>query len=147
MKPLLIILILILFIALPAFSEYKPINKEYSLQYKNEIEKIIKKQVPASKEAINGIFLEIEKEQNQYVKLVIIEQGINSILFDFYIELINITDKYTDIKKDIPATDWYGDLKNIIYPYLIDNNINVEDINALLKYANKKQIEFERKNK
>ena len=80
-----------------------------------------------------------------YIKQVTIEQGINSLLFTFFMDLINITDKYIAIKKDLPATDYYLVLKDIIIPYLEQNSINTKKIDSLLKYANKKQVKLEKK--
>ena len=54
-------------------------------------------------------------------------------------QLIDITEKYVEIKKDIPSTDYYIVLKNTLSPYLKENNINTSKINSLLKYAEKKQ--------
>ena len=108
-------------------------------QYKCELEQLIKKEVPISKKAINNIKYEYIKETDPIIKQTIIEYGITSILFDFYYLLIKVTNKYTDIEKDIPATDWYVELQKFINPYLIDNKINIKGINSLLMYAERKQ--------
>ena len=88
---------------------------------------------------------EIEKEQNTYVRQAIIDNGVDSILLLFYISLVEITNKYVNIKQDIPNTGWYGNIKNIIDPYLKDNNINMLKIEYILKYANNKQVQIKRR--
>ena len=132
---------------MPALAVYKPVPKEFSKQYKNEIEKTVKYQIPIAKKSINSIFKEVKTEENSYIKTVTIEQGINSVIFDFYLALIDVTDKYINIKQDIQPTDWYGDLKVTISPYLNDNHVDISKINSFLDYAQKKQIELENKYK
>ena len=140
-----LLIIFIFLLSLPVFADYKPIERQYSAQYRTEINQIIKKEIPISKREVKKIFKEVQEEKNQNVKTVIIEQGINSIIFEFYMKLINKTDKYVHIKQDIPPTDWYGDLKIIITPYLEDNNADINKINSFLNYALEKQLELERK--
>ena len=132
---------------MPALAVYKPIPTEYSKQYKNEIEKTVKYQIPIAKKSINSIFKEVKTEENSYIKTVTIEQGVNSVIFDFYLALIDVTNKYINIKQDIQPTDWYGDLEVIITPYLNDNHVDISKINSFLDYAQKKQIELENKYK
>ena len=110
---------------MPALAVYKPVPKEFSKQYKNEIEKTVKYQIPIAKKSINSIFKEVKTEENSYIKTVTIEQGVNSVIFDFYLALIDVTNKYINIKQDIQPTDWYGDLEVIITPYLNDNHVDI----------------------
>ena len=145
MHKILIILFLFLFCSLSVYANYIPIDENDSQQYRNEINMVINSQIPNSKKCIDNVFEDIEKEKNQHIKLALVEQGINSILLEFYIKLIDITDKYTNIKKDIPNTDWYGDIKIIIDPYLNDNNINTTELNSFLRYASEKQKKLEKK--
>ena len=114
-------------------------------KYKAEIEYTIKSEVPKSKQDIKNIELEIKKEKNPYNRQTIIDYGITSILFDFYMQLVNITNKYIEIKEDIPPTDWYMELKESITPHLIKNNIDTRRIDSLLDYADKKQTELNKK--
>ncbi len=145
MKKFLLFICITIFLCLPVFAKYQPIPQKYSIQYRNEINKTIKYQIPISKKNIIDVFKEIENEENIYIKNYLIEQGINSIIFEFYTELINVTNKYVNIKNDIPPTDWYGDLEKILIPYLEDNNINKSKINSFINFAKNKQIEIERK--
>ena len=130
--------------SLLSFAEYKPIPQDLKSAYKKEMEFTIKKEVPKSKKLINNIKREINSEKNPYNKQTIIDYGIASILFDFYMQLADVTNKYVEIKQDIPATDWYIELKEFINPYLKDNNINVRTINSLLIYAKRKQLNIEK---
>ena len=145
MKKILSILISILFITIHVFAEYKPIPQNCSIKFSEEINKTLKKQIPISKKEINNIILEIENEKNSYERSYLISDGINSVLFKFYMELINIADKYVNIKSTIPATDGYGALQEVITPYLNANNIEIKKINEFIKYAETKQIKLEEK--
>ncbi len=60
-------------------------------------------------------------------------------------ELINIADKYVNIKSTIPATDGYGALQEVITPYLNVNSIEIKKINEFIKYAETEQIKLEEK--
>ena len=99
----------------------------------------------ANKLNVTNLCKEIEKEQNTYVRQAIIDNGVDSILLLFYISFVEITNKYVNIKQDIPNTGWYGNIKNIIDPYLKDNNINMLKIEYILKYANNKQVQIKRR--
>ena len=115
------------------------------LQYKKEIDAVIKKQIPYSKKQIKSIIKEIKSEENIYVKRVLIEQGINSVMLEFYIKLAGVTNKYFDINKDMPNTDYYADIKSVINPYLENNGADVLKIDTFLKYADKQQKLIEEK--
>lgn len=146
MQKKIILLLFILFnFSISSFAEYKPIPQNLKLKYKKEVEYTIKLEVPKSKQAIKDIELEIKKEKNPYNRQTIIDYGITTILFDFYMQLVNITNKYIEIKEDIQPTDWYIELKESITPYIIDNNIDTKRIDSLLDYANKKQKELNKK--
>ena len=143
-KKILFTLFILFNFSLLSFAEYKPIPQNLKSAYKKEMEFTIKKEVPKSKKLINNISREINSEKNPYNKQTIIDYGIASILFDFYMQLADVTNKYVEIKQDIPATDWYIELKEFINPYLKDNNINVRTINSLLIYAKRKQLNIEK---
>ena len=146
MQKKIILLLFILFnFSISSFAEYKPIPQNLKLKYKKEVEYTIKLEVPKSKQAIKDIELENKKEKNPYNRQTIIDYGITTILFDFYMQLVNITNKYIEIKEDIQPTDWYIELKESITPYIIDNNIDTKRIDSLLDYANKKQKELNKK--
>ena len=146
MQKKIILLLFILFnFSISSFAEYKPIPQNLKLKYKKEVEYTIKLEVPKSKQAIKDIELEIKKEKNPYNRQTIIDYGITTILFDFYMQLVNITNKYIEIKEDIQPTDWYIELKESITPYIIDNNIDTKRIDSLLDYANKKQKALNKK--
>ena len=145
-KKVLLLLLFIIVYNIPAiYAEYTPIPNNLKSSYKKEIEQVINKEVPKSKLAIKNIEFEIKKEKNPYNRQTIIDYGITSILFDFYTQLINVTEKYSNIKQSIPPTDWYIELKESITPYFIDNNINSKRIDALIDYANRKQKEINKR--
>ena len=140
-----LILLLFIFFSLPAFAQYVPIPKEQSKQYKNEIEQVIKSQIPIAKKNIDNVFKEVESEKNEYIKINIIEYGIESEIFYFYMKLIDATEKYTKIKEFLPGGDSYTDLIEALNPYLNDNKIKASKIKSLLNYSNKKQKKLEEK--
>ncbi len=144
MKKILII-ILFMFFCLPVFAEYKPIPKELSAQYKKEIEQLIKTQVPISQKNIDNVFREVEAETDEYIKMNIIEYGIESEIFYFYMKLIDVTEKYAKIKEFLPGGDSYTDLIKALNPYFKDNGIKTSKIKSFLNYSNKKQKELEKK--
>lgn len=145
MKNFIIILLVLICINVPAFSDYHTFPKDLSLQYKSEIEDIINKEIPLTKHSIKNVLNEAKREKNDYNRQLIIEQGIAINLFEFYKKLINATEKYVPINEYLPASDWYGELKKNLDPYLKNNNINVKKINKLLKYAEQKQYQLEKK--
>ena len=144
MKKILIILLFIFF-SLPAFAQYIPVPQEQSRQYKKEIEQVIKTQIPIAKKNIDNVFKEVELEKDEYMKINIIEYGIESEIFYFYMKLINVTEKYAKIKKFLPGGDSYTDLIEALNPYLNDNKIKASEIKSFLNYSNKKQKELEKK--
>ena len=144
-KKFLLLLFIIAYNIPAIYAEYKPILNNLQSSYKKEIEQVINREVPKSKQAIKNIEFEIKKEKNPYNRQTIIDYGITSILFDFYTQLINVTENYSNIKQSIPPTDCYMELKESITPYFIDNNINTKRIDSLLDYANKKQKEINKK--
>ena len=78
------------------------------------------------------------------MKINIIEYGIESEVFYFYMKLIDVTEKYTKIKEFLPGGDSYGDLIEALNPYLNDNRIKAS-IKSFLNYSNKKQKKIEEK--
>lgn len=144
-KKIILLIFILFYFSLSSFAEYKPVPQNLKLKYKTEIEYTINSEIPKSKKAIKNIELEIKKEKNPYNRQTIVNLGITSILFDFYMQLVNVTNKYVEIKQDLPSTDWYIELKESITPHLIGNDINTKRIDSLLNYANKKQKELNKK--
>ena len=142
-----LIAVLFIFFCLPVLAEYKPIPKELSVQYKKEIEQLIKTQVPIAKKNIDNVFKEVELEKDEYEKVLKIEYSMDGVLFDLYKFLINITEKYVGKDKVYISED--GDTLSILFealtPYLKDNRINSSKIYSLIKYAQKRQKELEKK--
>jgi len=146
MKKILIILLFIFF-SLPAFAQYIPVPQEQSRQYKKEIEQVIKTQIPIAKKNIDNVFKEVELEKDEYEKVLKIEYSMDGILFGLYKLLINTTEKYVGKDKVYISED--GDTLSILFealtPYLKDNRINSSKIYSLIKYAQKRQKELEKK--
>ena len=144
MKKILIILLFIFF-SLPAFAQNIPVPREQSRQYKKEIEQVIKTQIPIAKKNIDNVFKEVELEKDEYIKMNIIEYGIESEIFYFYMKLIDVTEKYAKIKEFLPGGDSYTDLIKALNPYFKDNGIKTSKIKSFLNYSNKKQKKLEEK--
>ena len=106
-----IVVILILLFSLSVFISYDKHFKYYlGKEYKNEITLLLENEIPKSMKEVDGLFKKIENEKDSLDKKNLADLGINTILFDFYSELIEVTQKYTDIKKDLPNTDFDVDL-------------------------------------
>ncbi len=130
---------------LSSFAAYQPIPESKSNEYKIGVELIIDKETPLVKKSIKRLFNEIKKENNAYNRQLLVEQGIPTILFEFYQKLINTTNEYTKISDDLPNTDWYEELQSLLGKYFKENHIDERKLNALLKYANRKQLQLKKK--
>ncbi len=138
MEKILILFTVFFTFCLSAFAEYKPIPKELSKQYKTEMEKVIKKEYKVRFNNIKNYDKHIlaEEPESRYTA---IDMGLQSEIFYFIISLIDITNKYTNIKEDIPITDCWIDIYDVLLPYLKDNNINTKPINKLIRYSEEKE--------
>lgn len=143
-----LIAVLFIFFCLPVLAEYKPIPKELSVQYKKEIEQLIKTQVPIAKKNIDNVFREVEEEKDEYEKVLKIEYSIEGIFYDLYWNIIDTTEKYigkNHIRNTLNEDDNPWGLHEALIPYLKDNKINASKIYSLIKYGLRKQKELEKK--
>ena len=120
-------------------------NIKMKLEYKNEITLLLENEIPKSMKEVDGLFKKIENEKDSLDKKNLADLGINTILFDFYSELIEVTQKYTDIKKDLPNTDFDVDLIMVLYPYLKANNVDIKKLKSFLDYCDTMQTEIDNK--
>jgi len=72
----------------------------------------------------------------------------DSVIFNFYCELIDITEKY--IGKDkiydtMKGSDDLMELDRALRPYLKDNKIDISKMDSFFKFTSKKQKELEKK--
>ena len=151
MKKLIIILALILF-ALPVFAEYKPIPVERRAEYKAEIEQIINnKYLPIKKEIDNTYseatikYYAVMKNKSLYESFTdsFYDNAVFNPIFYLFSDMLKITQKYVNIKNDIPPTDYTGALYDFLDPYFKDNNISTVKIDELSEYARTRQIKIE----
>lgn len=144
MRKILMLFILWCF-ALPCFAAYKPIPVDLSTQYKREVESVIKKQVPQAKQEVYQIFAQAQNyyRNKDVMELNDIEIAIGSPEFHLYLKIINLTNKYVYIQNDIPATDYEGELYDFLYPYFIDNNVDLTILNELINLCGAKQKEIQ----
>ncbi|MEE3350104.1 MAG: hypothetical protein VZR09_08700 [Candidatus Gastranaerophilaceae bacterium] len=136
MKRLLIVFIFSAFFLL--LSAHCSFANEDNKEYIKEINQVINFRIPIAKRQIKEIEKEFKTEQNADKKQVLIEQGIDEVLFNFYMELINTTDKYMNIKQTMPVPNWHGDLQIFMEPYLKNYGVNIQKTDKLNDYAHKK---------
>ena len=140
MKRLIVLLLLFISFCLPVSAAYYQIPADKSAQYRAEIEAVIKKQVPITKQRINNIIVDYKNEPSEFKKDMYRSIGIDSEILEFYIVLINVTNKYVPIKKDMPGTNYYLILDDMLEPYFRDNKVSTKEIDKLIKYGYKKQL-------
>ena len=137
-----IILFIFLILCTLGFTKFIFDNKSNNPQYVQEINQVIATQIPITKKNIDGIELKIKNEPDLIMRQVIIEQGVNGELFDFYTKLINTIKKYVKVNQTMPTTDWHGDLQKYINPTLKKYKVDTSKIDDLLKYAYEKDEYF-----
>lgn len=149
MKKTLLILLLLLF-SLPTFAQYKPISKDLSQQYKQEMEQIIDEEYAHVIKDIDDIVKDAQRLKNKilkygfnledYINLALIpETCIPSADLDLYGKLLQITtEKYLGVKYEPIGTDSVNSINDILSPYFRDNNVNRDKLNKIILYENKK---------
>lgn len=153
-----IILIFCIYISIAScFANTYIVPEKYKKQYKNEIEKTIKKEVPNTKKNIDKeVFAAYKiykkalndknkaKNMDKYIFLIQnFQRAIEVYDFNFIFLLIDITNNYINIENKIPQTDYAGTLRDFIYPYFYSNNINYEQIHELEDYTARKILELD----
>ena len=146
-KKIIILLLIVLLIALSLLLFKKDDKYKLPRQYKIEIQKVIEDEAPKTKKEIDEIVeevkIDVEKYKNnpssftrdELIDLVSIpDDYIYSPLFHYYLKLVEITEKYTKKESDL-ATDFYIDLLEYVYPYLITNKIDLKKINEVDDYT------------
>lgn len=124
-------------------------------QYKTDIENTIKVEVPKAYKNVDQLYTEAlniyksalynKKEHNSYKEqLSGYVDYIYNPEFDLYCKLIEVTRKYAYIPEYKTGTDWVGTLYAVLEPYIRDNKINMQQIDDLSEYCNKKQLEIEK---
>ncbi|MBR5303243.1 MAG: hypothetical protein IKU37_00260 [Candidatus Gastranaerophilales bacterium] len=140
---IIVLIISIILFSLGVFFAYDK-HFKYILpkEYKKEIELLLEQETPKATQEIDGLYKEIENEKDPYDKEILIETGINTILFNLYNKLIFVTQKYKNLDSEIPLTDFDVDLAITIFPYLKKNQVDYTILKQFLKYTDKKQLEF-----
>lgn len=140
-----IFLTIFMFLLFPLFSFANDSQYYLGEKYRNELNRYIDKNINKYYKKVDRVFFDIENESNLYKKLLIIEQGIDEIQFDFFDNLVDITQKHIDIKKGLISNDDVNQLIEKIEPFLNKNNVNQDKINGFLKYCKDKQNNIEKK--
>ena len=146
MKRILIILLCFVLFCLPAFADYKPIPKNLSSKYCEEITKTIDINYPITTKEIEQIastshkmYLEVYTNKVYYNRDLSskyysqnFEIHIDTPEFNLYKELLYITRKYVYLPdNEIPITDYSGGIYEFLLPYFKDNNINTTKLDKL----------------
>ena len=155
MKKIFIVILSAFLYCIPAFAEYVPIPKHLSKQYKAEIEQIIDEEYPKVVKNIDDYLKYVKSNYNETIKnkcktdyYLLPEVSIYDLDISVYSKLIKITqEKYLNSKYKTTGTDDSSSLQIYMYPYLIDNNINIKKLEKLGTYAKKKHTIVNRYNK
>ena len=131
---------------MPAFAEYIPIPQNLSKQYKAEMEQIIDEEYPKIIKNINDYVNYVKSNYDKIKKTnyptdcyLLPEVSIYDLDISLYSKFIKTTqEKYLGIKYEQIGTDDSSSLQTYIYPYLVDNNINIKKLKKLGSYAKKK---------
>lgn len=126
----LFLLICFIFLCLPVFAEYKPIPKELSKQYRVEMEQIIDNGYPQAISYINDYYNEVLKTS------FIPEVSIYDANLFIYADMMKVTqEKYLKTKYKPCGTDNSVSAAEFLTPYFKDNNVNIEKLIEIDKYA------------
>ena len=130
----------------PCFAKAHKFSKASQKAYADEIETFLANEIDKSKAEANiwylkanTIYAQFLKDKNQMKRnsefittLELYEEDITSPEFDLYSKLIDITKLYDiSIINEVPATDYAGELYNILIPYFQKNNVNYTKLNEL----------------
>ena len=148
----LFVLILIIFLGSPVFAEYVPIPEYLSKQYKKEVMKILNIQYPVAvqeteqlRAEAHDMYIKVLKDKNLYMEYATNNFDMNIYIGEFHLlsKIIDITDKYVDIKNDNAfATDYTGAMLDFLNPYFKDNGINQNKLKKLGSLITKRYKEI-----
>lgn len=151
MKKILIVLFTFLLSFNVCSAAYKPIPADKSKQYKAEVESIINKEVPRAYKQIDKIFVDTKvtymralkdpynKDLREKLDTETVTAKFDGPEFSIYLDIIETTQKYVDIKNEIPPTSHSFALAEFIHTYLEDNNINYQELSKCGRYASEKE--------
>ncbi len=144
MKKLILLIISFVYLTIPSFAEYKPVPENLKLQYKKEIEQTIKLELNKKYNDIKNydakILMAEPKDRYQLITI-----GLQNEIIDFLMPLIDITNKYANIKSNLSSANYIIDVHNRLIPYFKDNNVDTRLVNKLLSYTYKKELKLRKK--
>lgn len=157
MKKIFVIFLLMFCSILPCFSEYKPIPKELSTQYKADMEQIIDNGYPKAIKNIDEYFNEVEQKYFKLVKngfdqelywSMVPEVSIYDVDLFIYDEMLKITqEKYLKNIYKSYGTDSTFATAEFLAPYIKDNNVNIDKLINIGNYASLKDKTIEKYSK
>ncbi len=150
----LLILVLCLFSFNVAFAQnliITPVQKQDN--FKKQAMKLIKKETTTRHKEVDEIYSQACAAYNMFLnitnpkaykghyldKLDSYADLIDQPEFQMHVKLIDLTNKYINIKNEIPATGFSGALYDFITPYLKANGVSISKIDELAVYAGEKQ--------
>ena len=145
MKKVLVLFLVLIFNACMCFAAYQPIPEDKSKQYKAEVEQIINEEVPKAKQELYKISEQAQKayKNKSAESLNDLDLLLDAPEYGIHMKIINVTNKYVNIKGDVPATDSAGALYDFLYPYFKDSNINLTKLYEVINLAGETQKEID----
>lgn len=141
---------LCLFICVTLSCEAKPYKfpKEQRKQYKIEIEQKLDIEKEKAKQEADKIYNQafslyqvfnqdknhMKRNYEYFKKIESLTNEFNTIEFNIYLSLIDITEKYTPVKNQLPATGYAGELGYFIHPYFDKNKVNYNKLDEIISY-------------
>ena len=141
---------LCLFICVTLSCEAKPYKfpKEQRKQYKIEIEQKLDIEKEKAKQEADKIYNQafnlyqvfnrdknhMKRNYEYFKKIESLTNEFNTIEFNIYLSLIDITEKYTPVKNQLPATGYAGELGYFIHPYFDKNKVNYDKLDEIISY-------------
>ena len=148
-KPLILIISIILVLILAFLAYNKHFKYLLGEKYRQEVIEFIEKEIPACIKKIDNVENEIKNEKDPHERAVMIDLDVDGVLFDFYMDLIDLTEKYSgkdSVRRTIPPTDFSELLREALIPYLDKNKTNAsEEITSLVRYSILKEEEYNNK--
>lgn len=140
-----IVVILILLFSLSVFISYDKHFKYYlGKEYKNEITLLLENEIPKSMKEVDGLFKKIENEKDVYDKQLMIEMGCDEIVFDLFMKIKMVTQKYVNIEKSLEPNDDVGQLIITLKPYLSKNKIDTTNLDKFLINTDKESLRIKK---
>ena len=153
MKKIVLMIFIILAIT-TVFTKYNFVSNNLNKQYKIEIEKTIRNEIPKARVCVDKnsakskeFFIKSRKDKKDFEKYLFLAENyrreIEVCEMDLISKLLDITDKYKHTEALEPPTDFIGLLLDFLYPYFDEANIDYDDFKEFNSYTAKKIKELD----